>query len=78
MRGVTIEQALNHPKWSMGSKITIDSATMMNKGLEVIEARWLFDVPAEKIDVLITDSGISPDQASEIRDFGIELVIAPK
>ena len=50
MKGVTVEQALNHPKWKMGSKITIDSATMMNKGLEVIEARWLFDVPAEKID----------------------------
>ena len=48
MKGVTVEQALNHPKWKMGSKITIDSATMMNKGLEVIEARWLFDVPADK------------------------------
>jgi len=48
LRQVTIEEALNHPNWSMGRKITIDSATMMNKGLEVIEARWLFDVPAEK------------------------------
>ncbi len=53
LRGVTPEAALKHPKWSMGRKITIDSATMMNKGLEVIEARWLFDVPASKIDVVI-------------------------
>ncbi|MCM2357987.1 MAG: 1-deoxy-D-xylulose-5-phosphate reductoisomerase [Geobacteraceae bacterium] len=50
---VTIDDALNHPNWSMGRKITIDSATMMNKGLEVIEARWLFDMPAEKIAVNI-------------------------
>lgn len=58
MRDVTIEQALNHPKWSMGSKITIDSATMMNKGLEVIEARWLFDVPADKIDIHVHPESI--------------------
>ena len=58
MKGVTVEQALNHPNWSMGSKITIDSATMMNKGLEVIEARWLFDVPAEKIDVHVHPESI--------------------
>jgi len=44
---------LNHPKWKMGSKISVDSATMMNKGLEVIEARWLFDIGEEKIDVLV-------------------------
>ena len=50
---VTLEQALNHPNWSMGSKITIDSATMMNKGLEVIEAHWLFGLPYEEIDVLL-------------------------
>jgi len=50
---VTLEEALNHPTWSMGRKITIDSATLMNKGLEVIEARWLFGVPAERIDVLV-------------------------
>lgn len=55
---VTIEQALNHPKWSMGSKITIDSATMMNKGLEVIEAKWLFDVPPERIDVHVHPESI--------------------
>jgi 1-deoxy-D-xylulose-5-phosphate reductoisomerase len=51
--GVTVEEALNHPNWSMGAKITIDSASMMNKGLEVIEAHWLFDLPYEKIDVLL-------------------------
>lgn len=50
---VTREQALNHPNWNMGNKISIDSASMMNKGLEVIEARWLFDVPASRIDVII-------------------------
>lgn len=51
-------QALNHPNWCMGSKITIDSASMMNKGLEVIEARWLFDVPQDKIEVLIHPQSI--------------------
>ncbi len=50
---ITLEQALKHPNWSMGPKITIDSATMMNKGLEVIEAQWLFGVPAEQIEVVI-------------------------
>lgn len=49
---VTVKEALNHPNWSMGAKITIDSASMMNKGLEVIEAHWLFDMPYDKIDVL--------------------------
>jgi 1-deoxy-D-xylulose-5-phosphate reductoisomerase len=50
---ITVEDALAHPTWKMGPKITIDSATMMNKGLEIIEARFLFDVPAEQIDVVI-------------------------
>ena len=54
----TRAQALNHPNWSMGSKITIDSATMMNKGLEIIEARWLFGTPGEKIDVVIHPESI--------------------
>ena len=58
LRDVTIEQALNHPKWSMGSKITIDSATMMNKRLEDIEARWLYDVPAEQIDIHVHPESI--------------------
>ncbi len=53
LKDVTVNQALNHPNWSMGAKITIDSATMMNKGLEIIEAKWLFDVPAEDIDVVV-------------------------
>lgn len=53
LKNVTVEQALNHPNWSMGAKITIDSATMMNKGLEIIEARWLFNVPAKDIDVVV-------------------------
>ena len=54
----TRAQALNHPNWSMGSKITIDSATMMNKGLEIIEARWLFGTPGEKIQVVIHPESI--------------------
>lgn len=53
MNRVTLAQALNHPNWVMGPKITIDSATMMNKGLEVIEAHWLFNAPADKIDVVV-------------------------
>jgi 1-deoxy-D-xylulose-5-phosphate reductoisomerase len=53
MRYVKPEQALRHPNWKMGPKITIDSATLMNKGLEVVEARWLFDVPPEQIEVLV-------------------------
>ena len=50
---VTAEQALRHPNWQMGKKITVDSATLMNKGLECIEARWLFDIPYERIEVLL-------------------------
>lgn len=53
MKYVTPEQALRHPSWSMGAKITIDSSTMMNKGFEVIEARWLFDIPENRIDVVV-------------------------
>lgn len=55
---ITVDQALRHPNWRMGNKITIDSATLMNKGLEVIEARWLFGLPAEKIDVVIHPQSI--------------------
>jgi 1-deoxy-D-xylulose-5-phosphate reductoisomerase len=58
IRNVTLEQALAHPTWDMGPKITIDSATMMNKAFEIIEARWLFDVPVEKIEVLIHPESI--------------------
>jgi len=53
MQDVKPERALQHPNWKMGAKITIDSATLMNKGLEVVEARWLFDIPSRQIDVLI-------------------------
>src|SRR5262249_263745 len=53
LHDVSPEQALRHPTWRMGPKITIDSATLMNKALEVIEARWLFNLPPEKIDVII-------------------------
>ncbi len=53
LRSVTKAQALKHPQWSMGAKVTIDSATMMNKGFEVIEARWLFNLKPEQIDVLV-------------------------
>jgi 1-deoxy-D-xylulose-5-phosphate reductoisomerase len=55
---ITVERALTHPNWSMGPKITIDSATLMNKGLEVIEARWLFNVEPEKIEVLVHPQSI--------------------
>lgn len=54
----TVEEALAHPNWSMGDKISIDSATLMNKGLEVIEARWLFDVPADRVDVVVHPQSI--------------------
>lgn len=53
LASVTVEQALRHPNWVMGQKVTIDSATMMNKGLEMIEAAWLFDLPSEQIDVVV-------------------------
>ena len=55
---VTVEEALSHPNWTMGAKITIDSATMMNKGFEVMEAHYLFDIPYEQIDVLMHDESI--------------------
>jgi len=58
LRNVTLREALNHPNWSMGSKITIDSATMMNKGLEVIEAHWLFEIPQDDIEVLVHPQSI--------------------
>jgi len=55
---ITVDQALHHPNWQMGRKITVDSATLMNKGLEVIEAHWLFGLPAQKIDVVIHPQSI--------------------
>ena len=76
LENVTLEQALKHPNWSMGAKITVDSATMMNKGLEVIEAKWLFDVPADKIQVLvhpqsIMHSAVEFEDNSVIAQMGI-------
>jgi 1-deoxy-D-xylulose-5-phosphate reductoisomerase len=58
MKNVSLDDALNHPRWSMGKKVTIDSATMMNKGLELIEARWLFGLEPEQLDVLIHPQSI--------------------
>jgi 1-deoxy-D-xylulose-5-phosphate reductoisomerase len=58
MRTVTPAQALRHPNWDMGPKVTIDSATMANKGLELIEARWLFDIPQERIDIVVHPQSI--------------------
>lgn len=70
LRNVTLKQALNHPNWSMGKKITIDSATMVNKGLEVIEARWLFDVDYDQIQVVIQPQSIIHSMV-EFRDHGV-------
>lgn len=58
LQDVTLEQALSHPVWNMGPKITVDSATMMNKAFEIIEARWLFDMPVDKVEVLIHPESI--------------------
>lgn len=58
LKGVTKEQALKHPNWDMGAKVTIDSSTMMNKGLEAIEAKWLFDLSPDKIDVIVHPQSI--------------------
>jgi len=70
MGQVTREQALAHPRWKMGPKVTVDSATLMNKGLEVIEARWLFDVPASRIEVVIHPESIIHSMV-EFRDGSI-------
>ena len=58
LKQVTVDEALAHPTWDMGPKITIDSATMMNKALEIIESRWLFDLAAEQIEVVIHPQSI--------------------
>ncbi|MDH5477966.1 MAG: 1-deoxy-D-xylulose-5-phosphate reductoisomerase [Nitrospinota bacterium] len=82
LQKVTVEQALRHPNWSMGRKITIDSATMMNKGLEVIEARWLFNLPPEKIEVVahpqsIIHSMVEFIDSSIIAQMGLPDMRAP-
>ncbi len=76
MRAATVERALDHPTWKMGGKITIDSATLMIKGLEVIEARWLFDIGADRIDVVvhrqsIIHSMVYFDDSSVMAQMGI-------
>ncbi len=70
LENVTVEQALNHPNWSMGNKITIDSATLMNKGLEFIEAKWLFGVEPENIEILVNRESVL-HSAVEFDDFSV-------
>lgn len=76
LQNVTVAQALNHPNWSMGNKITIDSATLMNKGLEFIEAKWLFDVTPEQIEIIVhrqsvVHSAVEYDDCSVIAQMGV-------
>jgi 1-deoxy-D-xylulose-5-phosphate reductoisomerase len=76
LASVTLEQALKHPNWTMGAKITIDSASMMNKGLEVIEAKWLFEVGVDQIDVVVhpqsvVHSGVQFKDGSIIAQLGV-------
>lgn len=76
LRDVTVEEALNHPNWSMGSKITIDSATLMNKGLEFIEAMWLFDLRPEQIEIVVhresvIHSAVEYEDNSVIAQMGV-------
>ncbi|KUO59652.1 1-deoxy-D-xylulose 5-phosphate reductoisomerase [bacterium BRH_c32] len=75
LKSVTIADALNHPNWKMGSKITIDSATMMNKGLEVIEAYWLFKLPKERIEVVVHPQSIIHSMVA-FRDGSIKAQIS--
>ncbi len=70
LEDVTVEQALKHPNWSMGKKITIDSATMMNKGLEIIEASWLFSMPQSRIDVVVHRESII-HSLIELSDYSV-------
>lgn len=76
MREATVKDALNHPTWQMGPKITIDSATMMNKALEIIEARWLFDMPAEQIEVVIHPQSIIHSMV-EFEDSSVIAQLSP-
>ncbi len=76
LEGVTVEEALKHPTWQMGPKITIDSATMMNKSLEVIEARWLFDLTADEIDVIVHPDSIIHSFV-EFRDGSVIAQLSP-
>ncbi len=76
LAAVTVEQALCHPTWRMGRKITVDSATLMNKALEVIEARWLFDLPPERIDVIIHPESVIHSFV-EFRDGSVLAQLSP-
>lgn len=76
LTGVTVEEASTHPRWNMGRKITVDSATLMNKALEVIEARWLFDIPPERIRVVIhpqsiLHSGVAFEDGAVMAELGV-------
>jgi 1-deoxy-D-xylulose-5-phosphate reductoisomerase len=73
---VTVEQALRHPTWRMGPKITVDSATLMNKALEVVEARWLFDLPPERIEVIIHPESVVHSFV-EFRDGSVLAQLSP-
>lgn len=82
LQSVTREQALKHPNWDMGAKITIDSASLMNKGLEVIEAKWLFGIPANKIEVVvhpqsIVHSAVQFEDSSILAQMGIPSMKVP-
>ena len=70
LKNVSIEQALNHPNWSMGNKITIDSASLMNKGLEFIEAKWLFDLEPSEIEIVVHRQSVV-HSAVEYKDFSV-------
>lgn len=70
LKNVTVAQAMNHPNWSMGNKITIDSATLMNKGLEFIEARWLFDVDPDNIEIVVNRESVL-HSAVEFNDYSV-------
>jgi 1-deoxy-D-xylulose-5-phosphate reductoisomerase len=76
IRNATVDEALNHPTWAMGPKITIDSATMMNKALEIIEAHWLFGLPADRIDVIIHPQSIAHSFV-EFNDHSILAQLGP-
>ena len=76
LAGVTPEEALKHPTWSMGRKITIDSASLMNKGFEVIEARWLFDLPWEQIDVVVHHQSVIHAMV-EFADGSVKAQLSP-
>jgi 1-deoxy-D-xylulose-5-phosphate reductoisomerase len=77
LKNVQVEDALKHPNWAMGKKITIDSSTMVNKGLEVIEARWLFDVPVDNVQVVVQPKSIIHSMVEFVDGAGIALLGTP-